>query len=267
MKNLITVILLFLSVSAFAQDKIIKKTGDVINCKVTELGADEVKYYYSGNEKLIFGIDNAKVEKVEFATGEVVVIKSDTFMDEEYYANQSKHAFKIGFLEPIFGHTSFTYEQYIKPGRSWETSLGIIGLGLDNYDLNARGAYGKVAYKMMRKPDYYMTRMHYSHILKGAYVAPELAMRIMSYDGGGYYNYNTGYYEDGDRESNFGIALTLKFGKQWVIDDGLLIDLYAGVGYGIGGDDNEGPMPFGFIAGPSEVPIAFTSGLRIGWVW
>ena len=265
MKKLLTLVLLFITISTFAQDKIIKKSGDVINCKVTEIAADEVKYFYTDNPKLIFGIDKAKLEKIEFSTGEVIAIKSDTFMDEEYYANQSKHALKITFLSPLFGHTEFSYEQYIKPGRSWEMALGIIGLGIDQYGNNATGVYTKFAYKMIRKPDYYSQRMHYSHILKGAYIAPELALRYVSYDG---YNYDYyGYSQANERISEFGFAFTLKVGKQWVIEDGFIIDLYLGVGYGVGGEQEYDPIIYGFIAGPFEMPLAITSGLRVGWAF
>ncbi len=264
MRNLTTLLfLLFLSFSAIAQDKIIKKSGDIINCKVTEIAADEVKYYYTENPKLVFGIDKAKLEKIVFGTGEVIEIKSDTFMDTDYYANQSKHALKISFLSPIFGHTEFSYEQFIKPGKSWETAIGIIGLGIDNYGIDAKGVYTKFAYKMMRKPDYYTQRMHYSHILKGAYIAPELALRYVTYNSNNY----TYEYSNNDRVEDFGFALTIKFGKQWVFDDGFLIDLYLGLGYGIGGSHQNEPIPFGFTAGTSQVPLAITSGLRIGWVF
>lgn len=266
MKKLLTLVLLFISISTFAQDKILKKNGDVINCKVTEMAADEVKYYYPDNPKLIFGIDNAKLEKVEFSTGEIIVIKNDSFQDEDYYANQSKHALKIAFLSPLFGSTELTYEQYIKPGRSWEVAIGIIGLGIDNYNNNPKGVYTKFAYKMIRKPDYYSQRMHYSHILKGAYIAPEIAIRHVSYDDS-YYDYYSGQYNEEERVSETGIALTIKFGKQWVIDNGFIIDWYLGFGYGYGGDQQNGPIHYGFIAGNSDVPIAITSGLRIGWAF
>jgi hypothetical protein len=264
MKKLLTLVLLFISISTFAQDKIIKKNGDTITCKVTEMGADEVKYFYSDNPKLIFGIDKAKLEKIEFGTGEVIVVKSDTFKDEEYYANQHKHAIKIAFLSPLFGHTELSYEQYIKPGRSWEVGLGIIGLGMDTYDINAKGVYTKFAYKMIRKPDYYSQRMHYSHILKGAYIAPEIALRYVSYYAEVYNDY-TYRYEGEQTVEEFAFALTLKFGKQWVIEDGFIIDFYLGLGYGTSNDEQAmGLVPFGFVTGV-DVPIAFTSGLRIGW--
>ncbi len=97
MKNLVIFLLLLLSINAISQDKLIKKNSEIINCKVTEIAADEVKYYYTDNPKLIFGIDKALVEKIEFSTGEVIEIENKTFRNPEYYADQGKHALKINF--------------------------------------------------------------------------------------------------------------------------------------------------------------------------
>jgi len=163
------------------------------------------------------------------------------------------------------GSTEFVYEQNVKPGKSWETALGIIGLGWDPQDNNAGGVYGKFAYKFMKDPDFYMQRMHYAHILKGAYFAPEIAMRYVKYDAYNYYYYDYNYSESHVRKEQFGMAVLLKFGKQWIFDDSFLVDLYGGMGYGIGGDSDEA-LTYGFIVAP-EVPIAFTGGLRIGWVF
>lgn len=269
MKMLSTLLMLLLAISAFAQDRIIKKNSEVIECKVTELGAAEVKYYYDENHKLIFGIDNALVERVEFATGEVIEMGKNTFDNPEYYADQSKNALKINFLSPLFGTSELVYERSIKPGRSWETALGIIGLGNDIQDVDPRGVYGKFAYKFMRSPDAYMQNMHYSHILKGAYFAPEIALRYMSYDDYSYdYYYDSSgyqYHSQDKRESQATLALMLKLGKQWVFDDAFLLDIHFGLGYGIGADDDDG-LPYGFIVAPSDFPIAISSGIRVGWV-
>lgn len=265
MKILTILIFAFLSVSAFAQDKIIKKSGAVIDCKVTEIATDEVKYYYIDNPKLVFGIDKVLVEKVEFSTGEVIVMEGNSFKNAEYYIDQNKHALKINFLSPFTGSTELVYEQSIKPGRSWETALGIIGLGFDPQENNPRGIFGKFAYKFIKEPDFYMQRMHYAHILKGGYVAPELALRYMSFDSDeDMYSGNT--YTGTTRKDNFAFAVMLKLGKQWIIDDAFLVDIFGGVGYGFGGDDYE-TLNYGFIVGDEEVPIAFTGGIRIGWVF
>lgn len=266
MKISIIFLLSFLAINAFSQDKIIKKTGSVINCKVTEIAADEVKYYYSENPKLIFGIDKVLVEKIEFSTGEVIVMENNTFKNPEYYASQHRHALKLNFVSPLIGTTELVYEQSVKPGKSWETALGIIGLGFDPQDYNPRGVFGKFAFKIMKDPDFYIQRMHYAHILKGGYIAPEIALRYMLFDSDDYYYYyganNTGTI----RKENFAVAVMLKFGKQWVFDDSFLVDIFSGIGYGFGGDDYD-ILNYGFIVGDEEVPIAFTSGIRIGWVF
>ena len=271
MKSIVSLFLLFFCILATAQDRIIKINQEVINCKVTELASEQVKYYYPDNPKLIFGIDNALVEKIEFGTGEVVHIESNSYADAGYYANQSKNALKINFLSPLFGTTEFAFERNIKPGRSWEVALGLVGLGNDVQEIDPAGIYGKFAYKLMRTPDYYQHRMHYAHILKGAYFAPEIAVRYMKFDGNSWHhyydahgNYRTQYADD--RQSQTTIALMLKFGKQWVFDDGFLVDIYAGLGYGFGADDHD-TLPYGFIVAPDDFPIALTSGLRIGWVF
>ncbi len=82
----------------------------------------------------------------------------------------------------MYGNAEFTYGQVIKPGRSWETALAILGIGFDPYERDPSGIYGKFAYKVTRTPDYYMHRMHYFHILKVAYVAPEIAFRLFEYN-------------------------------------------------------------------------------------
>ncbi len=265
MKHLLSLLLIILSITALAQDKIIKKSGDVINCKVTELGAMQVKYYYSDNPKLVFGIDKALIEKVEFATGEIVEMGKNSFKNEEYYTNQSKHAIKVNFLSPLAGSLELVYEQSIKPGRSWETSLGIIGAGVDVMEISPFGFYGKFAYKFIKSPDFYIQNMHYAHILKGGYIAPEIALRYFAYDKQNYNYYYGSYDSSTERTDNFSFAIMLKLGKQWVFDDAFIVDLYFGVGYGFCNNDAYDVFNYGFIAGDNEFPMSGTAGIRIGW--
>jgi hypothetical protein len=258
MKQIAVIILLSLSIAAQGQDKIVKKTGDVLLCTVSEIGVDEIKYYYSDRPSLIFGIDKALVDRIEFATGEVVNIDKSSFDQMDYYANQKKRALKINFLSPLSGYSEFNYEQVIRPGRTWEASLGIVGLGFDPAERDPRGAFAKFAYKFSRTPDYYMSKMHYSHILKGAYFAPEVAFRFCSFE-----DYRGWFNEDREKVDEYAIAFTLKIGKQWVFDNFLLIDLYGGMGYGVSSQDYH-YVNYGFFAGNGDFPIAFTSGFRVG---
>ena len=267
MKLLATILLLCtFCIGAVAQDKIIKKTGEAVNCKVTKIVTDEIIYFYSDNPELVFRIDKALVDRIEFETGKIINIVENTFLNSEYYAKQSKNALKINFLSPLSTNLEFVYERNIKPGKSWELALGIIGVGNDALDINPKGVYGKFAYKFMRNPDYYIHKMHYSHILKGAYFAPEIALRYVSFENKKYYSpISTTRIEKDSRST---LALMLKLGKQWVFDDSFLLDVYFGLGYGIESSHyDEEPLNYGFLVLPENFPMAITSGIRIGWVF
>lgn len=263
MKPLLTLMLLVLGLNLLGQDKIIKKNGDVLNCVVTALGSDQINYHYTDRPGITFGIDKALVDRIEFASGEVIKIEENTFNSIEYYANQNQRALKLGFLSPMYGNMEFTYEQVVKPGRSWEAALGIIGIGLDPNERNPSGAYGKVAYKLTRTPDYYMHRMHYSHILKGAYLAPEIAFRFVEYNRIKYNWFSENTY---DRVNDFSLAIHLKFGKQWVFNNMFIIDSYIGIGYGTTNQDYD-MANYGFAVMGSNFPVSFTSGIRIGFAF
>ncbi len=263
MKYILSIVLIFSAFIGFTQDKIIKTTGDTINCKVSEILSGELKYYYADNPKIVFGIDKALVDYIEFSTGEIIKMDGNSFDNKDYYANQKTHALKINFLSPLLGSTELVYEQNIKPGKSWETALGIIGIGFDSYDLNSKGIYGKIAYKFLRTPFYYTQKMHYAHILKGGYIAPELAFRYVKYDD--FYDYWNGN-SSVDKEENMAVAITLKFGKQWVFDDAFIVDSFFGIGYGYNKNDLE-TIPYGFVSMDNEFPLAFTAGIRLGWAF
>ncbi len=261
MKKLLFIGLLLVGINAFAQDKIIKTNAEVITCTVTEIMVSEVKYYYDDRPKIIFSIDKALVERIEFATGEVITMGKDSFNEMEYYTGQKQQDFKVNFLSPMYGFTELSYERVIKPGRLFEGSLGIIGLGYDTYDYNPAGVFVKATYKLVRTPDYYTSRMRYSHLLKGGYIAPELAFKYMKFDDYSDYWYSS----EKTRQEDISIAFMLKFGKQWVYDNTFLVDLFFGVGYGLKTYDET--TPYGFIVADNDVPIALTGGLRIGFAF
>ena len=63
---ILTAILLFAGsiLSLHAQDKIVKRNGDVIECKVIEVGSSEIKYSLAEyNFQVQFSIENKLVDK------------------------------------------------------------------------------------------------------------------------------------------------------------------------------------------------------------
>jgi hypothetical protein len=267
LKLLLTFILFAFAFEGFAQDKIyLKGSKDVIAADIIEIGNESVRYKpYNNPESPILNIDKQLILKVVTKNGDTFTF-ADRFTDTAYYVGQRKNALKIGFLNPFVGSTQFSFEHSMKPGRSIEFTLGIIGAGVDVQDDNAFGATFKFGYKFIKTPDFLMPGMSYSHLLKGGYIRPEVIMNIYNYTS---YTYDMFGFARSTRETSISGAFVLNLGKQWIFDNVFLIDFYVGVGYGFAsrsGGDNYGGFFYGFTGAEPQLPIALTGNLRIGFL-
>lgn len=223
---------------------------------------DQVKYTLPNYPPdVLFTLEKNKISKVVFENGQELDFV-DEMKDPESYIGQKKNAIKIDFLSPLTGNTTFSYERSLKPGRSIEGGIGIIGLGIDPNDINPAGMFFKFGMKFIKSPDFYLRGMRYAHILKGSYFKSEIMFGFYSKDEEAY-----GWEQknNGERKSVFSGALQLILGKQWVMDDSFLVDFYGGVGYGF--DNQEGDYHFGYIVAANDVPISFSAGLKIGFLF
>jgi len=259
-------ILLFSSFQLSAQDRIIKTDRDTILCKVKEISTDEVKYIMPETSMdIVFGIDKNDIIKIILENGKELSF-SHSLYGAKTYENQKRNAIKFNFLAPLTGNTTISYERLIRPSRSWEISLGIIGLGDDVNDEDPRGVFAKLGLKFIKSPDFYLKGMRYAHVLKGTYVKPEIAFSTYSFDNWGYYDYLPGYFSgNGDRESNWAMAFNIIVGKQYVFNDIFLFDMYFGLGYGFSeNNDYDDAYHYGFTGGNSDTALTVTGGLKIG---
>lgn len=284
---LIICLFLFFVQNVRAQDLMyLRNAKQPIKVKVYEIGLDEIKYRPWGDTLIpILVLPRVNVQKLVLASGSVFEFSENPIADPVNYANQHNQAVKINFMSPLFSNTAFTYEKSIKPGRSYELGLAIIGLGIPSTHENLRGMYLRAGYKLISTPDYYVRGMKYAHLLKGGYVKPEIIFGAYGYDGEAYqrsYNYTTNQYSSStiSYRSNvtFG-AMMVNFGKQWVYDDAMLFDLYFGLGYGFSAISNNKTLPRGyyndessgyhyaFVGGENSFPIAFALGLKLGFLF
>ena len=245
-KYLILTVLFISTFFVNAQDTIVKINKDTILCKIKEITTDDVKYKdLSVSNEVVFSVDKNEIRKVILSNGKVLFSSSK---DRKInYANQNKNCFKFRLLSPLFGYTDLIYERSLKPRRSIECALGLIGLG-KQWD-KTRGVSLRFGYKLITTPDFYLKGMKYAHILKGTYVRPELATSF--------------YKESGESKDFFAMALIINVGKQWVFDDFFALDCFLGLGYGYSSDDTVFTR-YGFSTGFNDFPIALSSGLRIG---
>jgi hypothetical protein len=262
--------LVFFSLTSLAQDKIYKTNQDVIECEIIEIGETEVKYHLENN-KVLFVISTGKIEKIVFENGDEMTF-TQPIDDPEFYARMKTTAWKFGLFSPLTGATNFGIEKMLKPGRSLELNVGIIGLGQNNSGLHSAGGFLKAGYKFVARPNFNLKGMTYSHPLHGWYIKPEIA--ISTYE----QEYQTFYWPNGPVSginSVFSSAALINIGKQSVFADVMVLDFSVGIGYGFdnmtekklgGTSENKVEMyHYGYFLG-GEVPLAISGSIRVGFL-
>jgi len=175
-----------------------------------------------------------------------------------------KSAVKMEFLSPLGGNLTFGYERYLKNWMGVEGKIGIIGIGTDVDDRDARGAFVKIGPKFKLKPDFVEEGLRGSHYLRGGYIRPELAF--------GFYTQNENRFtplgSEDRRESISTGTIMINYGKQYVLSNVMTLDWYLGVGYGwsTGSNNDDGDYNFGWVNGGTDSPIAFAAGFTIGFL-
>lgn len=265
---LCSLFLLLFSLDALAQDKIYKKGGEIIDVKVVEVGTNEIKYTIPADiNGPVYALDKSRIIKVVYQNG-----RTETFQhnlkDPKLYADQTKSAVKANFLAPLFGYTQLNFEHNIRPGKSYELALGIIGLGKrqllyysDDTYRDAKGVFLGAGYKFSKIPDFINNTEKYSHVLQGFYTKPELVLGIYGQNA---FDYNSSQTE---RITTYFGALMLNGGKQWVLGDIFLIDIYLGLGYAFDGENNSeygAPENHFALIGGGDSGFGFTSGIKVG---
>ena len=241
---------LFFSSVLFSQDQIIKRNGQVIKAKVIEVGTSEIKYKLPDNiDGPLYAIDKNNVAKIMYENGHVDNFITD-FKDTSNYSGQLHKAIKLDFLAPLLGYSQFSFEKSTGVGKSYELTLGIIGLGksqqLDYYasnlittKRNQFGVFAAAGYKFNKLPDFLFGRTRFTHIMQGAYAKPVFYLGNYSENRVAYKGNNE--YVTEKQNVTFG-ALQIEFGKQWVFGEKFLIDVYWGLGYGADNKKQNGDL-------------------------
>ena len=276
---LLVIVLSFTNLfSQSALDTIYKKSGKIMVVKVTEVLPDMVKYvFHNGADSIIMGVDREELQKIAFANGAVQTFIAE-MINPENYAGQHKSALKVDFLSPAFDHITINYERSIKPGMSWETGVSFIGVGALGIETRpTSGAIFSGGIKFIHSPDFYASRQHYAHILKGGYIRLQgyLGYYTESYPSYIYY-YNNSTTAINEKDNYTVGALHIQFGKQYVFNDIFLLDIYGGLGYSFVSESsnnpnfntyresNAGGYYYNFAGGGNSFPISFSAGMRIG---
>ncbi len=155
----------------------------------------------------------------------------------------SKRDLKLDLFGLFRGYTQITYEVATTSENSMELSLGIIGIGNnDRFEysdtMNHSGEHNKsqlglffgFGYKFSKLPLFEIGGDSTVHLLQGLYARPMLYFG--AYDENRIAYIGNRQYQLLRPTTQFA-SLQIELGKQWVIKNRGLIDMYFGLGYGI----------------------------------
>lgn len=271
-KHIVLLAVLGSALQVSAQDMLIFKDKTVEEVRVLEITTDGIKYqeYNAPENAVIFSVEKDYINKVVFEGGRVMDFSKSLMEDERVYADQKQTAFKIdgAGLSSTFTHIS--YEQMIDPSRSWEAGLVFIGAGFPTWeDEHPMGAGINLGYKFKRSPNFYMQKMRYSHIMRGAYIKPNIWLSLYNYD---FVDYNhppdpVTFQYPTTRKSAYSAAMMVDFGNQLIFADQVAVDYAFGIGYGINNREGWAMNQFGIYGGYNDwsgSPLAYSFTLKFG---
>lgn len=241
-KLFLTAMLALTAITMFSQDKIYRKNGKTVEAKIIEVGADEIKYKEFNNpDGPVYVLETDRIIKIVYANGKTEKFEIN-IKDPEKYIGQLNKAIKIDFLGPLLGYSQFSFEKSTAVGKSYELSLGIIGAGkswsINYYDNQFRevkrsqfGVFAGAGYKLGKLPDFLLFgKSRYTHLMQGTYVKPMVYLGNYSENRIVWKASSNNYVVD-KQNVTFG-AIQLEFGRQWVLGDKFVLDIYEGFGYG-----------------------------------
>ena len=272
LKSIVILTFLFVSGTLFSQDSIYVLGSEVIECNIVSISDEAISYVTDDTGDINFSINTSRVKKVHFSSGRVMVFNDEVTGHSSVanYGGNKKSAFKVDMFAPFLGVFAVGYERSLKPGKSVEFELGFIGLGVNIDNQNASGCSLKGGYKLISKR---VKQGKTPHLLRGFYFRPEInfaaygadfsSNSTSEYDQYGYpINTVTNY----KRESVVAGAFIMTVGAQTVMNNSFLIDGYLGLGYGGNNQSSGGNYNYRFMTGSSDFPLAFTWGLKMGFL-
>lgn len=265
MKKLILILVSILAYqSTIAQDVIQQNDGKRLKVKITELADGYVKFYhFEDPDKVEIKMNRSLIKEIKFEYGR----KEQTIepgLNEAYFVNDKRNNIKLNFLGIAGGSTILSYERGLNPFSSVEGSVKLHGVGVGDEAKNKSGFGIEGAYKMkfgklFGKGDY-----RPKHLLNGFYLKPGLgfsAAKTKVWVGSSYNtvtNTTTNIYSD--KEYNY-FHGGLDIGKQWILNNKLSLEPYAGLHY-YGGKNEEKDSPCQSCAEQFSISDGNMSGSR-----
>ena len=266
-KQILILLSFILAVSANARDFNI--------CSNFSIETDDNGLFDNKSPQCEFGNKDTTIQYPDSTAQQIVPTK-------DY--RDAKRDVKIDLFGLFRGYTQLTYEVSTGENNSMELSLGIIGIGHNDMfeysdTMNHTGDHNKsqlglffgIGYKMNKLPLFEIGGDSGVHLLQGLYARPMLYFG--AYDENRIAYIGNNQYQLLRPTTKFA-SLQIELGKQWVIKNRAVFDMYFGLGYGIDNKKYYSTSYYDYITTSSfnycndrigkSPGISFTIGIRTG---
>ncbi len=259
MKKVVTLFLIFISVSCFSQsDTLYLLSNKKITCKILEINDLEIKYKpETKGEGPLYIIDKTTVLKYTLANGftELILKKETVLINNEMPAEQVRkeiagnwEVIKLSPFSVAFSHISIAYERVIKKGMNLEITCGYSNSGINPDELKLfktgyskgshyAGAFIKPGIKFFFGDEFSDKNIKYVHPLKGNYVKLDLGVSYLNAKNltatYSMYTSTTGVVSQTTNSNLTTIAYGgfVNYGRQAILSNVLTMECYVGIGF------------------------------------
>lgn len=256
----------------FAQDIMVLTNNDSLRVTIITITADKIKFrYFSVKDGPVKEISKNQVKEIIYKNGQKLTIIYNSYeVSADKMIQEKTHAFKVDVAAPLLNHYTIGYEfklKKLKFYRNLELKAGYIGTAVNRQMAYSQGWLAKCALKFVRVQPSRMKGLVYYQPLNGFYIKPEV---IVSFFGRRGKDNKMSYYTH--------LAGALNFGRQVVIKNWFLFDIYggAGIGHAFGSyerkstyDSKESDFNYAYshIFLGQKLPIVLTGGITLGFVF
>lgn len=256
----------------FAQDILVLTNNDSLRVSIVNITTDKIRFrYFNVKDGLVKEVSKNQVKEIIYKNGQRLTIIYNSYeVSADKMIPEKTHAIKVDLFAPLFNHYTAAYEfklKKLKFYRSLELKGGYIGTYINRNIAFSQGWLAKCAIKFVRVQPNRMKGLIYYQPLNGFYIKPEV---IVSFFGKRNDENRMNYYTH--------VAGVLNFGRQVVIKNWLLFDVYGGFGGGhmFGSyerkstyDLKESDFNYAFshIFLGRKLPLVLTGGICMGFVF
>jgi hypothetical protein len=249
----------FICSIALSQDLIVRTSNDTLKVLIVDMTKKKIKFIFNDSPDAdIYEVNKSNVKQIIFENGSKLTIVSSPYeLSNDMILQEKNQGIKIDIFSPLLNHFVLGYEREIHSGLNVEIKGGLIATNLNSGISHAEGFILKGGVKFLSPEKTLIHGVECLQPLAGSYFKPEFIFGQFTKNID-HKNYNYTNY-----------AVNILFGRQHIYHNWLMIDYFAGMGYGIQNSSKETDFTYAYshLFFGKKFPLIVSGGILIGVVF